>query len=600
MSKEYITYTTLLSISQEDKTFLQKCMDEILHYTTRRYVKLKKDKKLGKYDKDDCDDYCKTQTFINHKNQIKTILDARYSRAIDIDLQARHQSSIACQALELEQKNIKKDRLQKRFDKAQRKYNNSKKSNLITQSKNLEQLNYLNDELNRINSRIKKLKYNIKHNLADGIVFGGKSFFHEQHKKNVNLEKWKQEWKNRACEFECGGSLSENYGNQQFQMTISKIVGTKVFFNIKINVPYRLRAEYGNSYVIKDIYFPRGQDIFKENVEAHTAYLNAMSKYEKELALQEKIEKNKNKENNNETIIVEELQDNLEKNNENKVAILEKPKAQEFGCQSVSMLFKKKRNGEFYLHVSTPRQKVKITTNDKNGVMAVDVNHDNISVAEINKVGQLLNTKVYYFNFGQHYSSSHREQMINQALNDIVEYAKSKNKHVVMEYLEFFNKKAEQLKGIEKDYNRMLHSLSYAKIGEKLRINCFLQGVKLCKVSAAYSSMLGKTLYAKKYGISTHEAAAYVLGRRHYKLKETYVSPKLNFIFRDKVCRLTIPGDIFKAQGTIKDNQFYKKLHSWLSNEMKATSRFYNGATFKSSVDQPAKSQIEIRDVKYE
>ncbi len=599
MSKEYITYTTLLSISQEDKTFLQTCMDEILHYTTRRYVQLKKDKKLGLYDKKDCGNYCQTQTFINEKNEVQSILDARYSRAIDISIQARHQSSIACQSLELEQKNIKKERIQKRFDKAQHKYQNSKKNNLITQSKNLEQLNYLNDELNRINSRIKKLKHNIKHNQADGIVFGGKSFFHEQHKKNVNFKKWQEEWKNRANEFECGGSLSENYGNQQFQMTISKIVGTKVFFNIKVNVPYRLRAEYGSSYVIKDIYFPRGQEIFRDNVEAHKAYLKAKSNYDKAKALQEKIEKEKIKsqENNVETILVEELKDNL---NENKDVVLKEPKAQEFGCQSVSMLFKKKRNGEFYLHVSTPRKNVKITTNDKNGVITVDINHDNISIAEINKVGQLMNTKVYYFNFGKHYSSSHREQMINQALNNIVAEAKSKNKHVVMEYLEFFNKKAEQIKGIEKDYNRMLHSLPYAKIGDKLRINCFLEGVKLCKVSAAYSSMLGKTLYAKKYGISTHEAAAYVLGRRHYKLNETYVSPKLNFIFRDKVCRLDIPGDIFKAQGTIKDNHFYKKLHSWLLNEMKDTSRFYDRATFKSSVDQPAISQVEIRDVKYE
>ena len=67
-------------------------------------------------------------------------------------------------------------------------------------------------------------------------------------------------------------------------MTISKVVGTKVFFNIKINVPYRLIAEYGNSYTLHDVYFPRGQDIFKENVAAHTAYLNAMSNYEKEKA----------------------------------------------------------------------------------------------------------------------------------------------------------------------------------------------------------------------------------------------------------------------------------------------------------------------------
>ena len=370
MSKEYITYVTLLNISQDDKTFLQKCMNEILNYTTKRYVQLKKDKKLGCYDSKDCDNYCKKQTFINKNNETQIMLDTRYSRAIDINIQARHQSAIACQSLELEEKNIKKERIQKRFDKAKNKYNNSKKSNLITQSKNLEKLVYFNNQLNKINSRIKKIKENIKNNIVDGIIFGGKSFFHEQNKKNVNFKKWQKEWKNRANEFECGGCLSENYGNKQFQMTISKIVGTKIFFNIKVNVPYRLRAEYGSSYVIKDIYFPRGQYILKDNVEAHKEYLNAMRNYEKAKTLQEKIEKEKikNQENNVEKIIIEKLNDNVE---DNKDLILKKPEAKEFGCQSISILFKKQRNGEFYLHVSTPRKTVKITTDDKNGLKTV-------------------------------------------------------------------------------------------------------------------------------------------------------------------------------------------------------------------------------------
>ena len=138
-----------------------------------------------------------------------------------------------------------------------------------------------------------------------------------------------------------------------------------------------------------------------------------------------------------------------------------------------------------------------------------------------------------------------------------------------------------QLKKIDKKYNRMLHSLAYAKIKERIRINCLLQGVVSKTVDAAYTSMLGKTLYTKKYGISVHQAAAYVIARRYYKLEEYYEAPKIEFIYKDKSCSLTIPVDIYKKQDVnkkAKTTNFYKELYRWLSSEFKAPSRFYKKA----------------------
>ncbi len=210
-------------------------------------------------------------------------------------------------------------------------------------------------------------------------------------------------------------------------------------------------------------------------------------------------------------------------------------------------------------------------------------------MAEINHIGKLLHSKVFRFNFGKHNNSIHREQLINKALNEIVAYAKLKNKHIVMENLDFFEKKSEQIKGLDKDYNRMLHSLPYAKIGERLRINCYDNGVFLDQVSPMYSSMLGKTLYTKKYGISTHEAAAYVLARRYYGIEEYYAVPQIDFTYKDSSCSLMIPVDIMNAQSTLTTYQFYKKLYSWLSKEFKAPSRFYKQRQpLTSSVVQPA------------
>ena len=93
--------------------------------------------------------------------------------------------------------------------------------------------------------------------------------------------------------------------------------------------------------------------------------------------------------------------------------------------------------------------------------------------------------------------------------------------------------------------------------------------------------MLGRTLYTKKYGISVHQAAAYVIARRYYKLEEYYEVPKIEFIYKDKSCSLTIPVDIYKKQDVnkkTKTTNFYKALYHWLSNEFKAPSRFYQKA----------------------
>ncbi len=292
MSKEYITYATLLNISQEDKTFLQKCMNEIFSYMTKRYAKLKNEGKLCVYNVNECDEYRRDHTFINHKNEVQSILDARYARAIDIRLQAKFESLLECKKEELEQKNIKLENYKKEFTKAQAKYLNSKTNKLPTQKKNLELVNYFNDKINRIKSRCELLNTHIEDKVFPNVVFGGKQLFKKQFKDGVNLQHWKKEWSMRATEFFCGGSLSEEFGNKQFQMTLSKVVGKKVFFNMKIKVPYRLRSEYGDVYTIENIHFPRGQELLFNNFQAYESYLKDAKEHKKLIA---KNKKDKNK-----------------------------------------------------------------------------------------------------------------------------------------------------------------------------------------------------------------------------------------------------------------------------------------------------------------
>lgn len=551
--KEYITYKTYYQ-NNNDNIFIQDCMNLILKYTTKRFAYLKKHNLLGTYNKDDCDDYRKSQFYKDENKVEHLILDARYARAIDKSIQAKCDSLIKCKQNNLESKLIKLEQLQNEFDKAQEKYHNSKVSK-YSEKEAYKNLEYKNKALQKITSKIETLQYEINNKIYNGIVFGGKKLFKEQFKENINFDTWQEKWHNRGNEFECGGSKSENYGNQQFQLKFSKTIKNKHYFDLHVNVPYQLREKYGSVYILKNIYFPRGNDILKQNHDNNVAYFKDLNNY------------------NN-------LKKKLEKENKS-ITGLQKPNIDDYYCDTVSFLIKKHYNGKIGIHASMPRKIKQVITEDRKGVIGIDINYDNISLSEINHLGKLLHSKVYKFNFGSNNKSGYREQMINKAIKEIVLYAKEKKKHLVIENLDFFKTKMKQLKKIDKKYNRMLHSLAYAKIKERIRINCLLQGVVSKTVDAAYTSMLGKTLYTKKYGISVHQAAAYVIARRYYKLEEYYEIPKIEFIYKDKSCSLTIPVDIYKKQDVnkkTKTTNFYKELYRWLSNEFKAPSKFYKKA----------------------
>jgi IS605 OrfB family transposase len=240
-----------------------------------------------------------------------------------------------------------------------------------------------------------------------------------------------------------------------------------------------------------------------------------------------------------------------------------------------------RKGKDYYLHVSVPKVVKPKTTHASNGVIGLDINHNNLSYAIVSKQGQLVDSKVLWFNFGPKNSSSHREQMINQHLKTVVNEAVSKNKDIVLEHLNFTHKKSQQTKGVNKDTNRMLHSLAYRKIKENLRRLCMDNGVNYREVNPAYTSMLGRFLYAKKYGISTHQAAAYVIARRYLKCEERFLSKTLTFLYKSRTCHLELPERMFEEQDKLTPFQFWRKLYRWVEAEFKAPSRFYQ-PTLKS------------------
>jgi transposase len=70
----------------------------------------------------------------------------------------------------------------------------------------------------------------------------------------------------------------------------------------------------------------------------------------------------------------------------------------------------------------------------------------------------------------------------------------------------------------------MLSSFAYTQIQTVIRSRAFDAGIEVLEVNPAYTSVIGKHKFAKKYGLSVHYAAALVIGRRTLGLSETLPS----------------------------------------------------------------------------
>ena len=95
----------------------------------------------------------------------------------------------------------------------------------------------------------------------------------------------------------------------------------------------------------------------------------------------------------------------------------------------------------------------------------------------------------------------------------MVQYAKEVGKPVVIEKLDFRQKKA-AFEGESRRYIRMLSSFSYGKIQAYFISRGYRQGVEIHQVNPAYSSVIGRVKFMERYGLTVHQAVALVLARR--------------------------------------------------------------------------------------
>lgn len=181
--------------------------------------------------------------------------------------------------------------------------------------------------------------------------------------------------------------------------------------------------------------------------------------------------------------------------------------------QAICYRFVRDRKG-WRLFATVEQQEPTWVSDKRLGRLGVDVNGDHLAVTETDRYGNVVaHFSVPLSLYGK--SQKQAEAVVGDACKQVVNYAVNCCKPLVLEKLDFQEKRKE----LSTSYclpsrARHLSSFAYGRILENLKSAAFSKGIEVYEVNPAYTSMVGKIKFAKKYGLSTHHAAALAIARR--------------------------------------------------------------------------------------
>jgi len=397
-------------------------------------------------------------------------ITARQFNAIRISLEGKIRS---IQELRNENLSVIKCKIQKIKKSIRRIKNNShriKNANRILHQKNR--------ALIIQEHRQKQLKSQLKQKKV-GLCFGSKKLFRRQFNLEANgyssHEDWGKDWKQaRESQFFLIGSKDETMGNQSCVGTIN----ADSTLDLRIRVPDYLSKIYGKYVVLNNVPLHYG----KEDI------LSALS----ENSIRRQLSSSSARKENGDTF-------------------------KQYGTAVNYRFLLDEKGWSIFITVDKPT--IGIKTDRRLGAIGVDINSNHLAVTEIDSKGNYIHSFDIALNlYGK--SQGQALALIGDAVAKLANYALEKQKPMVVEKLDFQNKK-NNLSQENKKYSRQLSSFAYSKILQHIRSKAFRLGVGLHEVNPAYSSVIGRVKFSRIYHeLSVHQAAALVIARRLFSFSE--------------------------------------------------------------------------------
>lgn len=149
-------------------------------------------------------------------------------------------------------------------------------------------------------------------------------------------------------------------------------------------------------------------------------------------------------------------------------------------------------------------------------VLGVDVNADHLALCLVTADGNpVLSRRMDLPLRGK--SDGRRRALVGAATTDVVALAAEHGAVIGCEALDFKRKKRDiqsENRTMGPGYARMLSSFAYSHILTELARKAARAGVDCHAVNPAYTSVIGAVNIARRYGLSTHQAAAGAIARR--------------------------------------------------------------------------------------
>lgn len=153
------------------------------------------------------------------------------------------------------------------------------------------------------------------------------------------------------------------------------------------------------------------------------------------------------------------------------------------------------------------------------GALGADYNANHIALAYIDRFGNPVRTWTIPLNtYGL--SNGEARDLIRKVAKEIAMEAKRLGVPVISEKLDFARKKRDLKATDGAKYARMLSSLAYNSFDAALASACARNRVAHRRVNPAYTSLIGRVKFARRYGLSVHTAAAVSIARRAMELSE--------------------------------------------------------------------------------
>ena len=362
-----------------------------------------------------------------------------------------------------EQQLLRRDELARRIARAQRQ---------IDQAGDGIRGDWLHQKRRRLGNLMGNLE-RLESDIAAGrirLCFGSRRLWRKQNNLKANgysnHGEWLRDWRDaRSDEFFVLGSRDETAG---CQLCVAS-VDDDGSLTLRLRLPDALAGEQGKYLVIPGIRFKYGHEQALAALESNAEYAGFRREHGEKAA-----------------------------------------RATSLG-QAVSYRFKRDKKG-WRVFATTDMASVPVVTDRARGAIGVDLNADHLAVSETDGDGNWLKSwRAPLVTYGK---SQHQAQaLIGDAVASVVAYAREAGKPIVLEKLDFRQKKA-VLEGESRKYSRMLSGFSYGRVKACFLSRGIRQGVQVYQVNPAYSSIIGRVKFMERYGLSVHQAAALVLARR--------------------------------------------------------------------------------------